>query len=217
MVIQDLFVERKEEMEIHDEEKTFVPGRFQPSAAEDVQAVKEMLAAACAGRAPGRKRIAFCFQTTMQYRDWPVEKFSALADRLAETYGADIVLTGIASHQARGAQIVAGMKHPEAVLDFIGKTSFLQLIALFREVDALVSLDTGSAHIAAAAGWPVVTIFTFNSPEVYGAAVEPSRAVCLHVPCSGKAVCRRPGECRNSFCLDGITVEQVFQAATEIL
>ena len=113
MVIQDLFVERKEEMEIHDEEKTFVPGRFQPSAAEDVQAVKEML--------------------------------------------------------------------------------------------------------AAAAGWPVVTIFTFNSPEVYGAAVEPSRAVCLHVPCSGKAVCRRPGECRNSFCLDGITVEQVFQAATEIL
>lgn len=201
----------------HDEEKAFRPGRFKPSAAEDMQAVKGMLDAACAGRSPGRKRIALCFQTTMQYRDWPVEKFSALADRLVESYGADIVLTGIASHRERGARIVAGMKHQEAVLNFVGKTSFMQLVALFRQVDAMVSLDTGSVHIAAAAGCPVVTIFTTTSPEIYEAAVNPSRVICLHAPCSGKGVCRNPGECKDSFCVDGITVEQVFQAVTEIL
>lgn len=200
----------------HDSEKSFIPGRFKPSAAEDIEAIENMLSVARENKSLEKRYIAFCFQTTMQYRDWPAEKFSALADRLVEEYDVNIVMTGIASHQDKGRQIIAGMKHREAVLDLIGKTSFRQLIALFRKVDALVSLDTGSAYIAAAAGCPVVTIFTFNSPEVYQAAVEPSRAVSLHVPCSGKKICRRPGECTKYLCVDGITVENVLQEVAEI-
>lgn len=201
----------------HDEEKVFIPGRFKPSAEEDVQAIERMLATACKERIPGKTRIALCFQTTMQYRDWPVDKFSALADRLVETYDADIILTGMAFHQEKGERIISGMKHRDAALNFIGKTSFRQLVALFRKVDVLVILDTGSAHIAAAAGCPVVTIFTYNSPEVYEAAIEKSRAVSLYVPCSGKKICRHPGECMKYLCVDGITVEQVFKSVSEML
>lgn len=201
----------------HDTGKAFTPGRFKKSAGEDVQTIKSMLFDAYAGRIPGKKRIAFCFQTTTQYRDWPVEKFSALADRLVEQCDADIVLTGMMTHREKGLRIIAGMEHPEMVLDLVGKTSFRQLVALFRQVDALVSLDTGSAHIAAAADCPVVTIFTYDSPEIYKAAVIPSRAISLHVPCSGKKVCLHPEKCCKNLCVDGITVEQVLQAVNEIL
>lgn len=201
----------------HDTEKIFIPGRFKDSAPQDIAAIeKKMNDILSTRKISVKKYISFCYQTTGEYKDWPAEKFSGLADRLIEQNGAAIILTGINSHKIKGKQILNNIKNKKYVIDMTGETTFPELVALFRKCDLLVTLDTGSAHIAAAAGCPVVTIFTFNSPEVYVASVTPSGAVSLHTACSGKAVCLHPEQCKETRCLDGITVDKVYDTINKL-
>lgn len=126
-------------------------------------------------------------------------------------------MTGTADHEGRIAEIIRQMKHPEAVLDAAGRTSLPVLAALLRQMNLLLTLDTGTAHIAAVAGCPVVTIFTHNSPEIYRAAAPVSRAVSGHVPCSGKHVCMGPSRCVKRDCVDCISTDMVEKEISFVL
>lgn len=108
------------------------------------------------------------------------------------------------------------MGHKGQALDLAGTTSFAQLVALLGAMDLLISLDTGTAHIGAAAGCPVVTIFTHNSPVIYQAPAEHSIGVSGHLPCSGKHVCIGPSRCLKTDCVDAVTVPMVAQAVEDI-
>jgi heptosyltransferase-2 len=197
----------------HDTDGTYLPPVFKPSAKADLQAVEDMLQQAfhAQGIAPA-KRVAFCVQTTNERKDWRPERFAKLADRLIERCQAAIILTGIPSHAARARQVLDHMKHPEYAVDLIGKTTFLQAVALCRKIDLYVTLDTGNTHIAAAAGCPVVTIFSYNSPAIYGGSSENCRTVSAGLPCSGKHICNHPRECPKTDCFDFVTVDQVWDA-----
>ena len=91
------------------------------------------------------------------------------------------------------------MKHPESIIDTLGKTTFPALVALMRRADCAITLDTGTTHIAAAAGCPVLTIFTFNSPEIYQGCGERTWAVSGHVPCSGSMFASDPRNVQRTF------------------
>ena len=106
-----------------DPSQEFVPPRLKPMAAEQERWAQKLLQKAPAAG----KKIALCIQTTSRTKDWPAEKFSQVCDWLAETYGATLYLTGIPAHRERGNAILQEMKHREAVVDLIGKTSFLEL------------------------------------------------------------------------------------------
>jgi len=78
-----------------------------------------------------------------------------------------------------------------------------------------VTSGTGPAHIAYAVGTPTVTIFGSADPERYGPLQEgPFRIQMYEVPC-------RPcgyTECPIGYkCLEGVTVEQVVEAAEEVM
>lgn len=196
----------------HDPETRFERPRFRQPKPEEQQWVQEQLKTF-----PTRgKKIALCVETTTKTKDWPVEKFSQLCDQLAEQYDATLVFTGIAAHKPRVQAIMAGMQHKDRAVDLAGVTSFPQLAALLSSMDLLVSLDTGTAHIGAAAGCPVVTIFTHNSPIIYQAPAEHSVGVSGHLPCSGKHVCIGPSRCSKTDCVDVITVPMVAEAIEQI-
>mgnify|MGYP000102136643 CR=1 FL=1 len=108
-----------------DPSQEFVPPRLKLMAAEQNQWAQRLLEKVPAAG----KKIALCIQTTSQTKDWPVEKFSRVCDWLAETYGATLYLTGIPAHRERGTAILQIMQHREAVVDLIGRTSFLELTA----------------------------------------------------------------------------------------
>lgn len=80
----------------HDTDGTYLPPVLNPSDKADLDAVETLLQEAFRkqGIRPA-KRAAFCVQTTNGRKDWRPERFAELADRLVETYGAAIVLTGI--------------------------------------------------------------------------------------------------------------------------
>lgn len=188
-----------------DDSEEFIPPTVRPSTKAELDKAEALLVPLQGYK----EKIAFSVETTTKTKDWPTRKFAEVADWLVETYGAGIVITGIPSQEPRIAEVIRQMKHPEAALDVAGKTSLTELIALFRRMKLLLTLDTGSAHIAAVAGCPVITIFTHNSPEIYRAACAVSRTVSGHVPCSGKHTCIGPSRCTKTDCVDCISTDMV--------
>jgi len=52
----------------------------------------------------------------------------------------------------------------EQLLDYSGKTSVRELAMLLRDVDVVVSNDSGPMHLANAVGAPLVTFFGAGDP-----------------------------------------------------
>jgi heptosyltransferase-2 len=106
--------------------------------------------------------VAFCpGSANSRAKRWPAESYAALGDLLAER-GANILLIGSAGEQDVARQVAANMRHP--VTDLTGRAKLDESVALLSLADALVTNDTGPAHIAAALGVPTFTIFGPTDP-----------------------------------------------------
>jgi heptosyltransferase I len=96
-------------------------------------------------------------------KDWPAERYAALADRLDRDFGYRVVLLGGPSPRERGiaAQVgrLAGASHVDALGD-----SVRRLTALVARCSLVVAPDTGPLHIAHAMGVPVVGLFAHTNP-----------------------------------------------------
>jgi len=57
---------------------------------------------------------------------------------------------------------------PPNAIDLAGATSLSQLIWLIRQATAVISVDSGPMHIAAAAGAPLLSIHTWSDPRKVG-------------------------------------------------
>ncbi len=114
-------------------------------------------------------------------RRWPAERFAALADRLWEAYGCQVVLTGTAEDASLNGAVSGACHAP--ILDLTGKTEIGCLAALLDRVDLLVTNDTGPSHVAWARGVPSVVLFGPTDParwapldgELHRPVVSPQR------------------------------------------
>jgi len=112
---------------------------------------------------------------------WPPERYAALADRLRDRLGMQVVITTgpgeedlyrlIRRHSANGE-----LAHMHL--------TFLQLIPLMRRAQLVIGGDTGPFHLACALGTPVVGIFGPTSPQRNGAWHTRAEMVWRTLPCS---------------------------------
>jgi ADP-heptose:LPS heptosyltransferase len=91
-------------------------------------------------------------------RAWQPERAAALVAELTRR-GRRVVVTGGPGERPLAAR-VAG----ELAIDLAGRTSLAGLAALLREADAVVCGNTGPAHLSAAVGTPVVSLFAPTVP-----------------------------------------------------
>ena len=99
---------------------------------------------------------------TSPSRLWPVERFAAVAEGLAEA-GLEVVVGGVAAEGSTTAALVAACRTP--VRDLTGRTSLGAYAALLRDAAVVVANDTGTAHLSAAVGGRVVTLFLSGDPR----------------------------------------------------
>ena len=93
---------------------------------------------------------------TSASRRWPVERFAAVARGLAGA-GLTVAVGGVPSERATTAALIAAAGVP--VVDLTGRTSLGAYAALLRDAAVTVANDTGTAHLSAAVGGRVVTLF----------------------------------------------------------
>jgi ADP-heptose:LPS heptosyltransferase len=97
------------------------------------------------------------------------------------------------------------------VLDLGGATDLADLAEVLAAADAVVVGNTGPAHLAAAVGTPVVSLFAPTVPAVRWRPWRvPHELLFVDVPCAGCRMreCPVPGHP----CLGGVTVEDVLAA-----
>ncbi len=146
-------------------------------------------------------------------RRWPTERARALVDLLVER-GWRVAVTGGPAETARTAA-VAGRLRPQ-VADLGGRTDLRALAAVIDGAAALVSGNTGPAHLAAAVATPVVSIF---APVVPAARWKPWRVPLAllgdqRIGCAGCRARRCPFE--DQPCIRGVTPEVVAAAVREL-
>jgi ADP-heptose:LPS heptosyltransferase len=90
-------------------------------------------------------------------RIWPTEHFIQVSNYLFENYGWTAVVCGTKGDTAYTDAFIKQYKKP--VLDLTGKTSLIEMLTVFTQAECLLSVDTGSVHLAAAVGCTVFGIF----------------------------------------------------------
>lgn len=149
---------------------------------------------------------------TVPARAWFPERNAELVERLCNA-GYNVVVTGGQAERAL-TRATAG-EHAKA-LDLGGQTSFAEFAAVVRDAAAVVSGNTAAAHVASATGTPVVSIFPPTIPALRFRPWMVPYALLgdQDAPCAGcrARACPIPGQP----CLDGVTVDEVFQAVQSI-
>jgi len=121
---------------------------------------------------------------------WPVERYAAVARRLAEA-GHRVVVTGSAAERELAVSVAAGAGlASDRVL--AGRTGLVELAALVADAALVVSADTGTAHLATAYATPSVVLFGPVSPQRWGPPPERAQHVALWAGRTGDAFARTP-------------------------
>jgi ADP-heptose:LPS heptosyltransferase len=111
----------------------------------------------------GRPYVVLHPGAAVDARRWPATHHRRLAELLADE-GLAVVVTGGPDERALTAEVAAGA--PGRALDLGGGTGFPELSAVLAGADAVVVGNTGAAHLAAAVGTPVVSLFAPVVPAV---------------------------------------------------
>lgn len=149
-------------------------------------------------------------------RRWPLERFAQVGTRLQRQHGGTVVLLAEAEERARAGQVARQIRASGgACVNLAGQTSLPVLGALIAQLAALITNDTGPAHIAYALSAPVVTIAGGGNPYAYTPPERgPFRFLAHPVPCRPCDYATCP---ISNFCLQSISVQQVVEAATSLL
>ncbi|MBI4316988.1 MAG: lipopolysaccharide heptosyltransferase II [Chloroflexi bacterium] len=146
---------------------------------------------------------------------WPARRFAAVADRLAEEFGARIVLAGSNEDAEVVANVKSGMR--SAYLDLHGRLTLGQLAAIVEKADLFIGNDTGPMHLAVAVSAPVVAIFGPSDARMYGPYSNTAAVVFSDVPCRPCFTRGAYPECSEHVCTERIEVDQVWRAARDLL
>ena len=152
-------------------------------------------------------------------KQWHPERFAAAAETLARRLNATLVLTGSEADRALVDRLKDALGDVP-VVDAVGRLDLPGLMALLGRLEVLLTGDTGPMHLADAVGTPIVALFGPSAPERYGPRDAPHRILRIDLPCSPCGRVRLPpARCRGRVpeCLDGISIDAVVAAATELL
>ena len=115
-------------------------------------------------------------QRSRNFRNWSIANFVAVAQHAQRAHDARVVVTGGSSalehRYATGIARAGG-----EVINLCGATTLKQLFALIAEADVLVCPDSGPAHMATAAGTPVVGLYATSNPARTGPYCSQHRTI----------------------------------------
>lgn len=159
----------------------------------------------------GRPMVAINPVAKWPTKLWDTGRFARVADWLVREAGCGVLLTGGVEDRSVTRAISEQMRGE--ALDLAGRTGLKTLACLFQRCRALITVDTGPMHVAAAMGCPTVALFGPTDPGRTGPYGKGHRIVRARVPCSP---CFRR-RCRFPECMASIGVEQVTRELAHLL
>jgi len=150
-------------------------------------------------------------------RTLSIEKSVAIFKHLQEQTELNFVLTGIGAAVDCVKELKTQLNHPKNLLDLTGKTTLLDLVAIMRTCQAVLTVDSGPAHLANALGRPTVVLLGAGDPELIRPWNEKGRVEVrkLGLACSP---CRQ-NTCKLGTveCLEDLEIAQIGEGVLRFL
>lgn len=151
--------------------------------------------------------------TIWETKHWTIEGFAGVARHFLRD-GFSVALAGTKRDQLRCRQIAAAAP---GVCDLSGRTTPADLAALIRRAEVAVTNDSGSMHLAASLGKPMVSVFGPTNPVHIGPYQRPESVVRVDLACS-PCNYRRLSQCPfGHACMMQVTSTMVVERVREIL
>ena len=148
------------------------------------------------------------------HRGWPQTHWQKLVELLNGSAGLTVLINGTTDEQRYFASL---LKSP-CVYSLFG-SSLAGLASALTGSKALITVDTGTMHLATALGTPVLALFGPTNPLLTGPYTKkvPNRVLVSAVEC--QPCVRTPSQKQCSFnrCMFALEPEQVFEACRAIL
>lgn len=146
---------------------------------------------------------------TKAYRDWPIESFMELCERIRKHWPqAHFLIFGGVEERQRTEALQARLG-PAATL-YAGKLSLRQTGALMSRLDLYIGVDTGPTHLMSAFDIPLVALYHgFSRSELIAPLEHPCFFPVDH-PLAGPA-------CSTEVSMADISVDRVWQAVQQAL
>lgn len=148
------------------------------------------------------------------FKMWPAKCFAALADRLTQLPGIEIAITGARKEHCIAQKIIDTCM-TRRIHNYCGCYAVDELPFLIRDFDLLISNDTGPMHLAIALRVPTLCLFGSTLAALIGPYQDLERHRVIQK--TGVDVTGIPKKQRRNDAMTMITVDEVFQAAVDML
>ena len=145
-------------------------------------------------------------------KQWPAEYFAEVAKEKRKE-GWRVWLIGAPSDEQAACLIQE--KTNQSCVNLIGKTNLAEAIDLLSLVDAVITNDSGTMHIAAALDRPVVAVYGSTSPQFTPPLGEKVKVLSLNLDCS--PCFKRTCPLKHWRCMRDLKPELVLTALKELL
>lgn len=157
--------------------------------------------------------ITICPATTWKAKHWDKENWKNLIKKLKDDY--TLIYTGT----SKDNELIEYISDKDGY-NLAGKTNLFELCEVFRRSDLVISLDSGSTHLAWATQNPkIVSIFCCTPKSRYAPIGEENRYIALQ----GKMSCQPchkkhcPNKENKNSCTKYPNVEDVYNAVKKLL
>ena len=114
-------------------------------------------------------------------KQWPVENFRELGEKIYIAFGYKILLLGTYEDVESSEKI---SQDHNWIYNYCGKTTLGQLLAILTKAQLLVGNDSGSMHLMAALKRPQIAVFGSTSPTWTGPINSNATVICRNLSCS---------------------------------
>lgn len=168
-----------------------------------------------------RKNVLIAPCSSKKAKDWLPERYGEIA-RFLEQQNIHVLIAGSPSaYEMQTAADIAALA-PNCC-NIAGKTNLKQLTALIKQVDLVISSDSGPAHIATTQNTPVIGLYALHNPRRTGPYQDLDKVVSVYdqaiLESYGKPWQELPWatKAKGEKLMDRITVEQVIEKVVETL
>ncbi|MDD4854548.1 MAG: glycosyltransferase family 9 protein [Sulfuricurvum sp.] len=181
---------------------------------EDKESMRTKIASYCPIYKPMQHKIVLFNANAsdlMPLRRWDRKNYIELARRILEAYPNVILLLTGAPAEYEGLQKIPNALQSPRCVNFAGKTSFAELVALYEVSEFMLTNDSGPGHFSAVTSMPSFVFFGPETPKLYGSLgiTTPIYASLACSPCVS-ATNHRKTACNDNVCMQVFTVDFVY-------
>ena len=158
------------------------------------------------------KTVIISPETTWDNKHWTVDGWRKVIENLHGKV--NLVYTGTSDENGLSGKILNGF---DGIINLSGKTNLFELEEIFKLADLVVSVDSGSAHVAWATGIPaIITLFFATSSKRTAPFGEKYFSIQAETQCSPCMKRKCKNDVKNK-CIPTILPEKVIELVEKTL